>query len=167
MNDSKDVYLKQLVKQYGDTIAVNGINLEIPAGSYCCLVGPSGCGKTSTLRMISGHEDVTEGSITIGDQEVNQVPPAQRGTAMMFQNYALFPHLNCLDNVAFSMKMKGVSKNERYASARKYLELVHMETFERRFPAQLSGGQEQRSCFSSCTGLSSKCFITGRAAFCT
>ncbi|HIB15761.1 MAG TPA: ABC transporter ATP-binding protein, partial [Candidatus Lambdaproteobacteria bacterium] len=144
MNDSKDVYLKQLVKQYGDTIAVNGINLEIPAGSYCCLVGPSGCGKTSTLRMISGHEDVTEGSITIGDQEVNQVPPAQRGTAMMFQNYALFPHLNCLDNVAFSMKMKGVSKNERYASARKYLELVHMETFERRFPAQLSGGQEQR-----------------------
>ena len=144
MNDSKDVYLKQLVKQYGDTIAVNGINLEIPGGSYCCLVGPSGCGKTSTLRMISGHEDITEGSITIGDQEVNQVPPAQRGTAMMFQNYALFPHLNCLDNVAFSMKMKGVSKNERYASARKYLELVHMETFERRFPAQLSGGQEQR-----------------------
>ncbi len=144
MNDSKDVYLKQLVKQYGDTIAVNGINLEIPAGSYCCLVGPSGCGKTSTLRMISGHEDVTEGSITIGDQEVNQVPPAQRGTAMMFQNYALFPHLNCLDNVAFSMKMKGMSKNKRYASARKYLELVHMETFESRFPAQLSGGQEQR-----------------------
>ena len=144
MNDSKDVYLKQLVKQYGDIIAVNGINLEIPAGSYCCLVGPSGCGKTSTLRMISGHEDVTKGCITIGDQEVNQVPPAQRGTAMMFQNYALFPHLNCLDNVAFSMKMKGVSKNERYASARKYLELVHMETFERRFPAQLSGGQEQR-----------------------
>ena len=84
MNDSKDVYLKQLVKQYGDTIAVNGINLEIPGGSYCCLVGPSGCGKTSTLRMISGHEDITEGSITIGDQEVNQVPPAQRGTAMMF-----------------------------------------------------------------------------------
>ena len=144
MSDSKDVYLKQLVKQYGDTIAVNGINLEIPGGSYCCLVGPSGCGKTSTLRMISGHEDITEGSITIGGQEVNQVPPAQRGTAMMFQNYALFPHLNCLDNVAFSMKMKGVSKNERYASARKYLELVHMETFERRFPAQLSGGQEQR-----------------------
>ena len=144
MSDSKDVFLKQLVKQYGKTIAVNGINLDIPAGSYCCLVGPSGCGKTSTLRMISGHEEVTEGSISIGDQEINNVPPAKRGTAMMFQNYALFPHLNCLDNVAFSMKMKGMTKNERYTSARKYLELVHMETFERRFPAQLSGGQEQR-----------------------
>ena len=144
MTESKNVSLTQLVKLYGDTIAVNGINLEIPAGSYCCLVGPSGCGKTSTLRMISGHEDVTTGSISIGDEVVNQVPPAQRGTAMMFQNYALFPHLNCLDNVAFSMKMEGISKSERYASARKYLELVHMETFEHRFPAQLSGGQEQR-----------------------
>ena len=144
MSDSKDVYLKQLVKQYDNTTAVNGINLDIPAGSYCCLVGPSGCGKTSTLRMISGHEDITKGSITIGDQEINKVPPAKRGTAMMFQNYALFPHLNCLDNVAFSMKMKGMTKNDRYASARKYLELVHMENFERRFPAQLSGGQEQR-----------------------
>ena len=144
MNNSKDIFLKHLVKQYGDTIAVNGINLDIPAGSYCCLVGPSGCGKTSTLRMISGHEEITQGSISIGGKEVNNVPPAKRGTAMMFQNYALFPHLNCLDNVAFSMKMKGMTKNERYTTARKYLELVHMENYESRFPAQLSGGQEQR-----------------------
>ena len=144
MSNSKDIFLKHLVKQYGDTIAVNGINLDIPAGSYCCLVGPSGCGKTSTLRMISGHEEITQGSISIGDKEVNNVPPAKRGTSMMFQNYALFPHLNCLDNVAFSMKMKGMTKNDRYSSARKYLELVHMENYELRFPAQLSGGQEQR-----------------------
>ena len=144
MNDSKDVKLKQLVKSYGGTVAVNGINLEIPAGSYCCLVGPSGCGKTSTLRMIAGHEDISAGSISLGGQEINEIPPAQRGTAMMFQNYALFPHLNCLDNVAFSMKMKGVSRKQRYSSARKYLALVHMEPFERRFPTQLSGGQQQR-----------------------
>ena len=144
MSNSKDIFLKHLVKQYGDTIAVNGINLDIPAGSYCCLVGPSGCGKTSTLRMISGHEEITQGSISIEGKEVNNVPPAKRGTAMMFQNYALFPHLNCLDNVAFSMKMKGMTKNERYSTARKYLELVHMENYESRFPAQLSGGQEQR-----------------------
>ena len=144
MSNSKDIFLKHLVKQYGETIAVNGINLDIPAGSYCCLVGPSGCGKTSTLRMISGHEEITQGSISIGDKEVNNVPPAKRGTSMMFQNYALFPHLNCLDNVAFSMKMKGMTKNERYSLARKYLELVHMENYELRFPAQLSGGQEQR-----------------------
>ena len=144
MSNSKDIFLKHLVKQYGDTIAVNGINLDIPAGSYCCLVGPSGCGKTSTLRMISGHEEITQGSISIEGKEVNNVPPAKRGTAMMFQNYALFPHLNCLDNVAFSLKMRGMTKNERYSTARKYLELVHMENYESRFPAQLSGGQEQR-----------------------
>jgi len=144
MSNSKDIFLKNLVKQYGDTIAVNGINLDIPAGSYCCLVGPSGCGKTSTLRMISGHEEITQGSISIEGKEVNNVPPAKRGTAMMFQNYALFPHLNCLDNVAFSLKMRGMTKNERYSTARKYLELVHMENYESRFPAQLSGGQEQR-----------------------
>lgn len=143
-NNSSSVILKKLVKQYGNTIAVNGIDLEIPGGSYCCLVGPSGCGKTSTLRMISGHENATSGRIIIGDEEVNHIPPSQRRTAMMFQNYALFPHLNCLDNVAFSMNMKGVSKKERYESARKYLELVHMDEYENRLPAQLSGGQAQR-----------------------
>ena len=91
MSDSKDVYLKQLVKQYGNTTAVNGINLDIPAGSYCCLVGPSGCGKTSTLRMISGHEDITKGSITIGDQEINKVPPAKRGTATVSYTHLTLP----------------------------------------------------------------------------
>jgi putative spermidine/putrescine transport system ATP-binding protein len=78
-----------------------------PARTYCCLLGPSGCGKTTTLRLIAGHEGLTGGDILIGDAVVNDLPPARRRTAMMFQNYALFPHLSCLDNVAFSLKMRG------------------------------------------------------------
>ena len=126
------------------TLAVDRVSLRIPSGSYCCLLGPSGCGKTTTLRMIAGHEAVTDGDILIGGQNVTDLPPIRRGTAMMFQSYALFPHLNCLDNVAFSLKMRGVGKAERHATAREFLALVHMEHYADRLPAQLSGGQQQR-----------------------
>src|SRR4249920_1944197 len=139
-----DVELVAATKRYGDTLAVDAVSLRIPRASYCCLLGPSGCGKTSTLRMIAGHEAITEGDILIRDRNVTDLPPAKRGTAMMFQSYALFPHLNCLDNVAFSLKMRGVGKAERYARAREFLELVEMDEFAPRLPAQLSGGQQQR-----------------------
>jgi len=125
-------------------MAVDGIDLKIPKGTYCCLLGPSGCGKTTTLRLIAGHEDLTSGDIVIGEQTVNDLPPAERGTAMMFQNYALFPHLNCLDNVAFGLKMRGVGTAERHKKANELLTLVHMEAYGERQPAQLSGGQQQR-----------------------
>jgi putative spermidine/putrescine transport system ATP-binding protein len=144
MDHRYDVELVKVTKRYGTTVAVDGISLRIPQASYCCLLGPSGCGKTSTLRMIAGHEAISEGDILIHDTNVSSFPPARRGTAMMFQSYALFPHLNCLDNVAFSLKMRGVSKQERHAKAREYLELVHMSDFASRLPAQLSGGQQQR-----------------------
>ena len=139
-----DVELVAVTKRYDQTVAVDGISLRIPPASYCCLLGPSGCGKTSTLRMIAGHEHVTEGDILIRDRNVTDLPPARRGTAMMFQSYALFPHLTCLDNVAFSLKMRGVGKAERHAKARRFLELVEMQDFANRLPAQLSGGQQQR-----------------------
>jgi putative spermidine/putrescine transport system ATP-binding protein len=139
-----DVELVAVTKRYDQTIAVDAISLRIPPASYCCLLGPSGCGKTSTLRMIAGHEIVTDGDILIRDRNVTDLPTARRGTAMMFQSYALFPHLNCLDNVAFSLKMRGVGKAERYARAQEFLELVEMEEFTQRLPAQLSGGQQQR-----------------------
>jgi putative spermidine/putrescine transport system ATP-binding protein len=139
-----DVELVAVTKRYGTTAAVDGISLRIPQASYCCLLGPSGCGKTSTLRMIAGHEAISEGDILIHDVNISNLPAVQRGTAMMFQSYALFPHLNCLDNVAFSLKMRGVSKRERHAKAREYLDLVHMADFAKRLPAQLSGGQQQR-----------------------
>src|SRR6201996_3359958 len=109
--------LVQVTKQYGHTTAVDAINLRIPAGSYCCLLGPSGCGKTSTLRMIAGHESVTSGDIIVGARNVTDLAPAARGTAMMFQSYALFPHLTVIDNVAFALKMKGVDKVKRHTEA--------------------------------------------------
>jgi len=139
-----DVELIAVTKRYDQTVAVDGISLRIPPASYCCLLGPSGCGKTSTLRMIAGHEHITEGDILIRDRNITDLPPARRGTAMMFQSYALFPHLNCLDNVAFSLKMRGIGKVERHAKAHQFLELVEMEDFAARLPAQLSGGQQQR-----------------------
>jgi putative spermidine/putrescine transport system ATP-binding protein len=139
-----DVELIAVTKRYGDTLAVDNISLRIPKSSYCCLLGPSGCGKTSTLRMIGGHEAITEGDILIDNVNVAGLPPAKRGTAMMFQSYALFPHLSALDNVAFSLKMRGMAKAERLRRAREFLDLVHMADFAARLPVQLSGGQQQR-----------------------
>jgi putative spermidine/putrescine transport system ATP-binding protein len=139
-----DLELVKVTKRYGATVAVDGIDLKVPAGTYCCLLGPSGCGKTSTLRMIAGHEAVSEGDIILGPNNVTDLPPARRGTAMMFQSYALFPHLSCIDNVAFSLKMRGVDKAERRAKAMDLLKLVAMDTYAERLPAQLSGGQQQR-----------------------
>ena len=139
-----DVELISVTKNYGGTIAVDGISLRIPKGSYSCLLGPSGCGKTSTLRMIAGHEAISDGDILINGVNVTDLAPARRGTAMMFQNYALFPHLSCLDNVAFSLKMRGTAKAERHKQAKDFLALVDMKDFADRLPAQLSGGQQQR-----------------------
>jgi putative spermidine/putrescine transport system ATP-binding protein len=136
--------LVQLTKRFGSVTAVDAINLKIPSGSYCCLLGPSGCGKTSTLRMIAGHETATSGDIIVGPKNVTNLPPAERSTAMMFQSYALFPHLSVIDNVAFALKMKGIAKAARHAEARKLLELVDMQAYAARLPAQLSGGQQQR-----------------------
>lgn len=144
MNGRYDVELVAVTKRYGATVAVDNIDLRIPEKSYCCLLGPSGCGKTTTLRMIAGHEAVSDGDILITDQNVTNLPPAKRGTAMMFQSYALFPHLNCVDNVAFGLKMRGVAKAKRHAQAREFLELTQMSALADRLPAQLSGGQQQR-----------------------
>jgi putative spermidine/putrescine transport system ATP-binding protein len=134
-----------VTKRFGAAAAaVDALDLRIPAGSYCCLLGPSGCGKTTTLRMLAGHEEPTEGDVILDGANVTGLPPARRGTAMMFQSYALFPHLSALDNAAFGLRMRGVSKAERHARAREVLELVDMGAFANRLPAQLSGGQQQR-----------------------
>jgi putative spermidine/putrescine transport system ATP-binding protein len=138
------IELVAVTKRYGAVTAVDGIDLRIPAGSYCCLIGPSGCGKTSTLRMIAGHEIASAGDILLAGRNITVLPPAARGTAMMFQSYALFPHLTCRDNVAFSLKMRGVEKSDRRRQAEAMLDRVHMAAFADRRPAQLSGGQQQR-----------------------
>ncbi|PYE87307.1 ABC transporter ATP-binding protein [Phyllobacterium leguminum] len=144
MSKAAAIELVSVTKSYGAATAVREISLRIPAGSYCCLLGPSGCGKSSTLRMIAGHESITSGDIRLGGTVVTDLPPARRGTAMMFQSYALFPHLTVAENVAFSLKMKGVPKPERQAKALDMLRLVHMQDHAGRRPAQLSGGQQQR-----------------------
>ena len=139
-----DVELVAVSKDYSGSAAVDNISLRIPKASYCCLLGPSGCGKSTTLRMIAGHEQVTSGDILIGDRNVTEAPPASRGTSMMFQSYALFPHMTAVDNVAYSLKVRGVPKAERRARAREFLDLVKMGEFAERLPAQMSGGQQQR-----------------------
>lgn len=133
-----------VTKSYGETIAVNAIDHVFPSASYCCLLGPSGCGKSSTLRMIAGHERVSSGDVILGAANITDLPPAKRGTAMMFQNYALFPHLTVLDNVSFSLRMQGIGKASRHARAMELLTLVDMQDYARRVPDQLSGGQQQR-----------------------
>ena len=111
---SAAIEIVALTKRYAQgKPAVDAINLRIASGSYCCLLGPSGCGKSTTLRMIAGHESVTSGDILLENRNITGLPAAARGTAMMFQSFALFPHLSALDNVAFSLKMKGVAKAER------------------------------------------------------
>ena len=140
-----ELELNKVTKRYGDTVAVDAIDLKVRPGTYCCLLGPSGCGKSSTLRMIAGHELTSDGSILLSGQDITDLPPAARGTAMMFQSYALFPHLDLVDNVAFSLKMKGIAKDERRARATEVLTLMQMEAYASRRPAQLSGGQQQRA----------------------
>ena len=144
MRKPGEVELVECTKHFGETAAVDRINLKIPAGTYCCLLGPSGCGKTTILRMIAGHETPTSGEVRIDGENVVGLPPVRRGTAMMFQDYALFPHLSSLDNVAFSLKMSGASKADRRERARRVLGRVQMGQFSDRVPAQLSGGQKQR-----------------------
>jgi len=145
MNQLKNhLDLIDLEKRYGETLAVRGINLSLPENTYCCLLGPSGCGKTSLLRMIAGHEDITSGKVFLNNQDISNEPPAARSTSMMFQSYALFPHLKVIDNVAFALKISGVSKTERHARAMELLESVQLHTMSQRYPSQLSGGQQQR-----------------------
>lgn len=144
MTSKLDLEFVSLTKRYGAVTAVDAINYHFQVGTYACLLGPSGCGKSSTLRMVAGHESVSDGSILLGAREISYLPPAKRGTAMMFQNYALFPHLTVVENVAFSLKMKGVDAAERTKRAGEMLDLVDMATFADRLPAQLSGGQQQR-----------------------
>jgi putative spermidine/putrescine transport system ATP-binding protein len=142
---SSGVTLRSVTKKYGSFTAVQDINLDVPPGSYTCLLGPSGCGKTTTLRMIAGHEDITSGDLLIGDRRVNDLPPAKRNSAMMFQSYALFPHKTVWENVDFGLKMRNVPPAERSQRVNEMIEIVGLSQFADRKPAKLSGGQQQRA----------------------
>ena len=139
-----DIRLESVVKRFDEAVAVDGVSLEIPRGSFFALLGPSGCGKTTTLRMIGGFEEPTEGRIFLGDRDVVGLPPYKRDVNTVFQSYALFPHMSIQDNVAFGLERKGVAKAERAGRVQEVLELVGLSGFGRRKPKQLSGGQQQR-----------------------
>jgi len=139
-----NVVLKNIAKRFGDVIAVDEVNLEIADREFVVLVGPSGCGKTTTLRMIAGLEEISDGEISIGDRVVNKLTPMERNIAMVFQSYALYPHMNVFDNMAFGLKMRKVSKEQREAQVRKAADILGIEDLLDRKPKQLSGGQRQR-----------------------
>jgi ABC-type sulfate/molybdate transport systems ATPase subunit len=140
-----EVQLVDLVKRFGDTTAVDGINVTVPGGEFFSLLGPSGCGKTTTLRMIAGFEQPTSGKIVLDGSDVAQVPPHKRRVNTVFQSYALFPHLNVHDNVSFGLRFRGdVSKQDAKRMVHEALSLVRLDGFDKRRPSQLSGGQQQR-----------------------
>jgi multiple sugar transport system ATP-binding protein len=138
------VNLRKLVKHYDETPAVRGIDLDIPDKEFVVLVGPSGCGKTTTLRMIAGLEDITEGEVIIGDNVVNDVPPKDRDIAMVFQNYALYPHMSVYENMSFGLRLKKVPKDEIARRVDGAARILGLTDLLQRKPKQLSGGQRQR-----------------------
>src|ERR1700723_241762 len=133
-----------VVKQFGKFRAVDALSLDIHAGEFFALLGPSGCGKTTLLRMLAGFETPDEGRILLDGKDIAQVPPHQRPVNMMFQNYALFPHLNVRDNIAFGLKRAQMRSAEIDARVAEMVALVRLEGLEKRRPDQLSGGQKQR-----------------------
>lgn len=140
-----EVVLEEVNKVYGkDVVAINDMNLEIHDGEFIVLVGPSGCGKSTALRMIAGLEDITSGSIYIGDVVVNDLPPRDRDIAMVFQNYALYPHMNVKDNMGFALKLRRLPKEEIERRVQDAAQILGIEKFLDRKPKALSGGQRQR-----------------------
>lgn len=138
------VVLSKVWKKYGDNEIVKDFNLEIPDREFCILVGPSGCGKTTTLRMVAGLEEVTSGDIYIGDHLVNEVPPKDRDIAMVFQSYALYPHMTVYDNMAFGLKLRGYSRSDIELRVKEAADILDIDHLLERRPKQLSGGQRQR-----------------------
>ncbi len=138
------VLLKDLTKRFDDVVAVNKMSDVIEDKQFVVLVGPSGCGKTTTLRMIAGLEEVTEGEIYIGDRLVNDVPPKDRDIAMVFQNYALYPHMDVYNNMAFGLKLRRTPKAEIEKRVTDAARILHIEDLLKRKPKQLAGGQRQR-----------------------
>jgi len=139
-----DVRLDHVTKRFDDVAAVDDLSLEIERGSFFALLGPSGCGKTTTLRMIGGFEQPTDGAIYLGDREVSGLPAYKRDVNTVFQSYALFPHLSVLENVAFGLRRRGLKGKEVRERVREILRVVGLEGMEGRKPRQLSGGQQQR-----------------------
>jgi lactose/L-arabinose transport system ATP-binding protein len=138
------VTLNKVIKKYGDVQVIHGIDLEIEDGEFCVFVGPSGCGKSTLLRMVAGLEETTDGQINIGERDVTRADPSQRGVAMVFQTYALYPHMTVRDNMGFGLKMNGHPKAEIVEKVAEASRILKLDEYLERKPAALSGGQRQR-----------------------
>lgn len=139
-----NINLQNVIKRYGKLEVVHGINLDIEHNEFVVLVGPSGCGKSTTLRMIAGLEDISDGSIIIGEREVNDLPPRKRNISMVFQNYALYPHMSVRENLGFGLKIAGLGQEELNQRVNEAAEILGLDELMERAPAELSGGQRQR-----------------------
>lgn len=153
------ISLKNVTKSYGGTQIIKGVDIEVADGEFCVFVGPSGCGKSTLLRMIAGLEDITSGQLSIGETLVNDLPPAERGVAMVFQSYAIFPHMTVRENVAFGLTIAGASKEEKAAKVAEAARILQMEHLLDRRPSQLSGGQRQRVAIGRAIVRSPKVFL--------
>src|SRR4051794_23680134 len=142
--DGPDIRLDRVVKRFGETVAVDGLTVDIERGAFYALLGPSGCGKTTTLRMIGGFEDPTEGTVYLGGRDVTDLPPYKRDVNTVFQSYALFPHLDVQRNVAFGLERRKIGKGDVKRRVADVLEMTQLTGYEKRKPAQMSGGQQQR-----------------------
>ena len=154
-----EVKLVDAVKRYGDFLAVPKQSLTIHNGEFLVLLGPSGCGKTTTMRMIAGLEDISEGDLFIGGQRVNDKPPKDRDIAMVFQNYGLYPHMTVADNIGYPLKLRGISGEARQRRIREVAEKVELGALLDRRPAQLSGGQRQRVALARAIVRTPKLFL--------
>ena len=136
--------VQNLVRRFGNSLALDGASLDANAGEIVALLGPSGCGKTTTLRIVAGFEAADAGHVMLGGEEIGRLPPHKRDIGLVFQDYALFPHMSVFDNVAYGLKRRGIAKAERAQTVGRVLETVRLSGYEARRPAQLSGGQQQR-----------------------
>ena len=136
--------LKNITKKFSKTIAVDDVSIEIKTGEFLTLLGPSGCGKTTILRIIAGLENVTSGHVFLEDDEITHLNPTKRDISIMFQDYALFPHMSICDIVSYGLRMRGIKKAERDKQAIDWLETMQLSSVQNRFPSELSGGQRQR-----------------------
>ena len=159
MPDGIELEVRGLSKRYSPQVTVGPISFEVHAGEFFSLLGPSGCGKTTTLRCIAGFESLSEGSIRLRGERLDDRPPHRRDVGLVFQNYALFPHLTVFDNIAFGLRLRRVPKSEIAARVESVLRLVDLAMMAGRFPAQLSGGQQQRVAIARALAMDPKLML--------